>query len=496
MVLVFIFFIIVLVALNISGPIIDPDLWWHIAIGRWTLSHGLPHEDHWNLFSEGIFRAYSWLPEIFFAVIDKYFSIGGLLIIKLLFGIIIGLSLVYVLKKVSGDFFFGTIISILVFASFVQHYTLRPQMISWFCFLWAVYLADKIYKNGWNKKIYLQTILVFALWANSHLTTAIGIFVFALWGFNGFNKNTYKLILIPFLGTLLTPYLGQEWITFFSKTNHPFLYSGIYEFRSAMIRSYGVGILVIITFLFGFFWHFYDKALSKSKIFAIFTIFFGSLVVVKFVPYATIIIGFGVCALWSVDGAKKVFKFSESIERLRGVANYLNGFGGGFLLLCLIIVQTKSYWKEKLDTEFTPVSAVSFIKEHELKAPILNTFTEGGYLIYSFSNEKGEPSLKVSIDGRTNVTPKKIMKMHIDALGGYEDWREYLDFVKPNTILWENSSPFVRLMLMQDDWCRVFYENFKESNEGKNEKLRNIDKKDTGFSVFVKRSDYKELCLN
>ncbi len=494
MVYICIFFIVLLLSLNICGPIVDPDLWWHIAIGRWTLAHGFPHQDYWNLYSQGVFRAYSWLPEIIFTLIDRYFGISGLLILKLFWGLLIGFSLVYVFKKTSKDFFFGSIVALCTLASFLQHYTLRPQLIAWFCFVWALYLSDKVYKKGWNKRIYLQTIIIFSLWANSHLTTAIGLFVFTLWGFNGFNKNTYKLILIPFLGTLLTPYYGEEWITFFSKTNHPFLYSGIVEFKPAMIESYGVGFLVIFTFLFLMFLHFYSKELSRLKLLAIFTIFFGALTVVKFLPFATIILGFSICSLWSVDRGKKVFNFSISIDKFREYANYLNGVGTAFLLLCLIIVESRSFWKEKLDEEFTPVKAVSFIKDNKLKAPLLNGFTEGGYVIYSFVNEKGEPSLKVPVDGRTNVNSPKVMKKYLIANKGAENWQDYLKIVRPNTILWHNSSSFVRLMLTQKKWCRVFFENFKKTTN--EDDIKNMNTKDSGFSVFAKRKDYKELCLN
>ncbi|MCB0321329.1 MAG: hypothetical protein KDD60_10430, partial [Bdellovibrionales bacterium] len=50
------------VGLYITQPVLDPDLWWHIAIGRWILEHGtIPVTEHWNFFALGKpFRAYSW----------------------------------------------------------------------------------------------------------------------------------------------------------------------------------------------------------------------------------------------------------------------------------------------------------------------------------------------------------------------------------------------------------------------------------------------------
>ena len=42
-------------------PIEDPDLFWHIVIGRWILDHGaVPQVEYWNYFGLGqTFRAYS-----------------------------------------------------------------------------------------------------------------------------------------------------------------------------------------------------------------------------------------------------------------------------------------------------------------------------------------------------------------------------------------------------------------------------------------------------
>lgn len=46
---------------SLFSPIEDPDLFWHIVIGRWILDHGaVPQVEHWNYFGLGqTFRAYS-----------------------------------------------------------------------------------------------------------------------------------------------------------------------------------------------------------------------------------------------------------------------------------------------------------------------------------------------------------------------------------------------------------------------------------------------------
>ncbi|MDR0964997.1 MAG: hypothetical protein LBM75_00550 [Myxococcales bacterium] len=70
-------------------PLEDPDLYWHMLIGRWILDNGeVPRSEHWNFFGLGQeFRAYSWMSESFFALIDRHFGLRGLWWCQGLFGV-------------------------------------------------------------------------------------------------------------------------------------------------------------------------------------------------------------------------------------------------------------------------------------------------------------------------------------------------------------------------------------------------------------------------
>ena len=488
-----IFFIVLLEAIKISRPMCGQDIGWHVVIGRWILAHGFPTVDQWNMYSEGVFRAYSWFPEIIYAIIERYFGSLGLLSLELILFLSLGLTLVYIYTKMSKDLFMGTFLSLVTLSSFGEFATLRPQIISWFCFAISIYLANEVYENGWNKKRYLFTILTFIVLANSNITTSVSIFAFCLIGFNGLKKDTYKLLLIPLIGTLITPYIGHEWSTFFHKINHPFAFNDIMEFKPLMIMSLGGAAIIVLTFLFCSLWHYYDSVLSKSKLFCLFVITLLAFLVCKFLPYATILCTSMICLIWRVDKGQKYLNFSDGINKLKKLLSYFEGTGLAFLLLCICIVGVNSLIKKDRDRKFVynlPNEAIKFIKENNLKSPILNSFDTGEALIYSFSNEKGEPSLKVPIDGRTNVTSPKVYKLFLKSFNGAEGWQDYINFVNPKTILWENHSPFVRLLTLdKENWCKVYADNYGAMTN---------DDKNSGFSVFIRRDseDSEKLCLN
>ena len=65
--LVLYFCTLFLIATYVCTPIVDPDLWWHIVVGRWILAEkAVPTQDYWNLFGYGKpWIAYSWFSEVF-----------------------------------------------------------------------------------------------------------------------------------------------------------------------------------------------------------------------------------------------------------------------------------------------------------------------------------------------------------------------------------------------------------------------------------------------
>jgi hypothetical protein len=145
--------------------------------------------------------------------------------------------------------------------------------------------------------------------------------------------------------------------------------------------------------------------------------------------------------------------------------------------VCLMPIKITSFLrsKEKFQ-EAVAVEAVDFIESKKLGFPVLNEFDEGGYLIYRFSDPAtGNPKHKVPIDGRTNVNSPEIWNLFVASHAGKPNWRDYIDKVKPETILWSREGALSALLELSPEWCNVF----SSGTETK------------GFTVFVKRDAFE-----
>lgn len=470
-------FCAVLMGCYITGPIVDPDLWWHITVGKWIIANGtVPATDHWNLYGYGKpWRAYSWSNEILFALADRYGN-HGLLALKIVIAALLALSLFYCMSRIAGDWLFGAGLGIYTTAACFQHYTLRPQSVVWICFAWLALQLDRIEREGASPGRLLACAAIMCVWANSHLTAALGLILSAVWLFKPDRWKTAALVaVVCFAGTLLTPYLGGEWLTFFSKTTHPLQLSSIVEFKPATILEYPTAFLLVGIFLLCVFAHFQPTFMDPAKAFGVCGFVIAGLAVTKFIPIANIFVALIIAVFWrrARESGVALGNFTEAVERSRAFVARLPGEGLAFVFLCAIAVTVNRAWAYPLRYSVIPVLALDYILEKELPYPLLNTFGNGGYVMYRHSDQRGElkPEQRVPIDGRTNVMSHEAWTGFSDAFYGRQGWRAYIDLVKPQTILWRRESPFASLVKASREWCEVF-----TSGEP-----------DDGYTVLVKR---------
>jgi len=472
--------ILIATGVYISGSIVDPDLWWHIAVGRWIVANGqVPTVDIWNMFALGEpWRAYSWSNEVVVAFVDTHFGAHGLLTLQFVLAGLLGLSLGLVYRSISRDGFIGAVLGVFATLACHNHFTLRPQSLVWILFGIVLALADRIATDGLTRRRALALAGVMCLWANSHITTALGIAALAAWIFVG--RASIGLVvqscLIAFVGTLLTPYWGGEWLTFLSKTGHPLQLQAIAEFAPATIMQHSTAFLILSAAMFGVFVVRRPTIVEPAKLILAGGFSIGALAVVKFLPFSVIVWCALIALVWRRTREEPAIlgNLGEALLRLRRLVDALPYEGLSFLVICTIIVNVYNVWPEPVSRSIVPIDAVDFIEKHQLAHPVLNDFGRGGYMMYRFSRNDGTIEHPVPIDGRTNVTPKEVWEKAHAAFQGQARWKEYLDLVKPETILWKSESPLVSILVAEGEWCVVFRGGTPEF----------------GYVVLVKRSTF------
>ncbi|MCB0321461.1 MAG: hypothetical protein KDD60_11095, partial [Bdellovibrionales bacterium] len=399
--------------------------------------------------------------EILVAALDSMAGDNGLFLAKILLAQFLVLSAAFIFAKLSRDWFFGLFLGVVAAVACQNHFTLRPQTFTWVYLLGAIFFADRAIRRN---RLFPDGFLlcgIFALWANAHITTVIGVTTIIAWTYRRDRLALCSgLVLCAVIGTLLTPYLGGEWLTFLSKTSHPFEYSDIAEFQPANILQFPTGFLILALSLCGLLIGFQPRLVFESPLLPVFGlgVVLGSLGIVKFLPYATLITLSWAARLWSEREAPGTSfgTLEMALGHLQSVFYRFPLDGLGFVLVCLnLVLGAQLYQGERVDSGIVPVEAVKLLHEKNLPKPWLHTFGHGGYLMYDYTSHSADPSEYVFIDGRTNVTPPDIAKIFGEARSGSRSWRRVLEISNPNSILWVGASPFVSLLLLTKEWCIV-----------------------------------------
>ena len=450
-----------LVGTYLCGPILDPDLWWHITAGRWILAHGqIPEVDYWSHFWVGKpWRAYSWSNEIVYAWIDKHYAIQGLLVLQLVLGILIAFALALSLSVIAGDYFFGALLGAFVACGTISHFTLRPQSLIWILLVALLAVADQISKHGLSRARGLAIVLLMSVWANSHITSILGMIALGLWIYApGKGSLAFKATMLALLGTLITPYFGGEWLTFFSKTGHPFDHRSIAEFGSSTIMQFPTAFLLIAAAFVAAFWHHRPRMVEPTRLLLGAGFAFAGLAVVKFMPFALIVLAAIAASYWARSETQRLQlgNLAEAFERLKNLIAKVPTEGLTFIFLCLVVVNIVQCWRDPLDYQITPVEAADFIEKNALPNPVMNSFGQGGYLMYRWSDAEGNPKQLVTLDGRTNTIPQDVWRKFSDSFDGKKNWKEFIDLINPATILWRSDSPLISVLLATGNWKEVF----------------------------------------
>ena len=463
--------LVALVGSYLCVPIADPDLWWHITVGRWIIAHQeVPVVDHWNLFGVGQpWRAYSWSNEVVYAWVEQLWGEKGLAIARLCLALLFVGAMQYILGCLAGSYCIGALLGVFTSVACMGHFSLRPQTVTWTLFACVLLVADRVCKAGVARATAVAAAVIGCVWANTHLSAILGVFGLALWSLNGSAvgsslRRTLVLVGCFIIGSLISPYMGGEWLTLFEKSSHAFRFNSIDEFRPAHIRQYSSGFVVIQIALLLTLCFSSNRVPSFNRIVLAVSMLLLGLAVVKFLPFAIIALS-ALVAVWWRDNAGSQENVHSSNKLVAGLAMLERFISSrqsatlgalGFFFACIAWVSIVQSLRQPVDYSGIPKSSVDFIEAKSLEHPVVNEFGDGGYLMYRFSSPQGEPQHLVALDGRTNINPPKIWKGYEAALRGGEEWDSYIRAVNSKTIVWRQDAALASILLVSPEWCRVF----------------------------------------
>jgi hypothetical protein len=437
---------------------VDPDLWWHVKTGELILStHKWATTDPYSYTSYGApWMSCEWLGDVLFAAVYRIGGLRGLEVLLVVLASAVMLLLYGLATLRSGNSKAGFVAAAVLLALANLSFTLRPQMLG-YLFLIIILIALERFKQGKQRGVWLLPIL-FLVWINTHGSWIVGLGVIALYivcGLVDFQMGSLEtrrwtkperlrleIVFMLCLATIpITPYGTRlAMYPFTVASSLPVSVASVLEWQVMPFNLAGGKIflvLILVFFLmqmvFRFSWSLFEVLLLIGGVgLACLHLRF----VLLFVPFFAPLL------------ATMVARWLPVYEKTRD--QYLLNFA----LMLGIAIAVVHYFPSRTDIEKAvagkfPVQALTYLRDHPVPGPMLNSYGFGGYLILS--------GYKTFIDGRSELFEQTGVLddyMHITLLK--PGAMQVLSGYQVRSCLMQRDEPFATTLAAMPDWQTVY----------------------------------------
>ena len=410
----------------------DPDVFWHIKTGEWIWQHeALPDKDPFSYtVDDSVYNSYIrpsvilrqyWVSQLALYGLHSAFGLFGIVLFRfLIYAPLLGLMFFWMRKsgvhQMSALFFLLPLLLVL----FVYGGE-RPNTLSYLLAAVIFYLVDEFVRSGGKKGVLIPFIMV--VWSLMHGGFLIGEVLLSIYlsvmlfrGLRGsvIDKSyVYKVAVLAFSIAAPFAFFRGAWNTVemmiyetsgplatlykntIAETVSPFTHAGanldLFAFFAFMIL-----LLIVVIRRFSI----------EHVVLAVFFLAI-SFTAIRYLPFFLILVSPILAIHWSArpsfDLGNKVFRYSLYAT----------------ILFCTVFMGQagfrKSFFLNGMVSDYYPGDAVSFMGKVKPEGNMFNSYTWGGYLIYSLY-----PDRKVFIDPRAVSLPL------------YAKYREVVDVTTKN----------------------------------------------------------------
>lgn len=455
---------------------ISQDLGRHLALGRiiWTERY-IPST---NLFSytypDFPFINHHWGSEVIFYLVERLFSINGLIILKLSL-IIFAFSLLFLFTVKRVNFISLVISSLLALEILRERTEVRPEIFALFFYsLFLIVLYKDKEKEG--RLIWILPLLEL-FWVNLHISFIFGLAIYFLFLLERIilkkAKIKYFILGLLLLATTIINPFGWRGalspLTIFDNYGYSIVENQPPFFLEQLMDNPTILYFKIAIFLL----------LFTAPFLLLGKYFFETATVA-----ATSILSYMAIRHFPFFGLSLIFPFSLGLTLARGkISSYLKlsrptifwvriTLGAiiiGFLTREIYGLLSNQYYLTRgsmVRTGFGQVKgareAVDFFLKNKLSGPIFNNFDIGSYLIYRLY-----PAEKVFVDGRPEAYPVSFFQQVYIPMQEKEDvWREVERKYYFQTIVFSHTDAtpwgrsFVRRIANDPSWVIVYFDDY------------------------------------
>jgi hypothetical protein len=440
--------------------LIDPDTWWHVAVGERILRTGTwPHYDPYSFTaSHNPWIAYEWLGEVVMGGAARLGGVAGLTLLLILLSSILFLLIYYYATLRSGNAKAGFIAAGVLAYLGNPFFTLRPQLIG-YILLTLLLICLEHFQQGRTRALWALPA-IFLVWVNTHGSFFLGLaFVGLYWacGLIGFERGELEAkkwsprqlrqmtwALFGCVAVLpLTPY-GTQLAAYPMELAllQPANVANIQEWQALPLHfpfsKVLLGLLLVMLaaqILFRMRHRLADVAIVIFAVYAAadhlrFLIVFA----IVFAPWLATL-----ASRWTpaYDPAKDKHLLNVAI-----VALVLAGMVWFF--------PSRAKINDLIAKDY-PVEAVRYLRRHPVAGPTFNTYGWGGYLIWQL------PESKVFIDGRADLYEYAgVFDDYLEIMRLERDPRFLLRKYGVGACLVRNVEPLATYLAVAPHWRRIY----------------------------------------
>lgn len=442
--------------------IIDPDVWWHLATGRWILQHhALPTTDPFSSFGRNKpWVAYSWLFEITIQLMYRTFGYVGIVLYEVTVRVALAVALFHLMLSLLPHFWRAVALTGISLYAMSGVIGPRPGMLTiLFCIMELDILLSSR-RTGCTKTLWVLPPM-FVVWANWHIQFVYGLLILGVFAFEAVLgsfprskllcesrlpiKQAFIALLASFLATFATPYGPKEYSTVFQFMHQTKFYSLIAELQAMTFREpqHFVALFLVLGAALAIGW--------RREISPLWPILLSFAAIVAFrsvreIWFLSIVSACAIAANWGSPPAHYRPALLWRDRLLIAVS-----------VLAVLVVAYRHYdvsnaWLEIQIAGSFPEAASQYIEMHRLRGPLFNHFNDGGYLIWRL------PSLPASVDGRANVHGEERVAHFSSVWNGKPEWASDPELSRANIVLARTEAPLTSLLRM-DSRFRIVFED-------------------------------------
>ncbi|MCU0488701.1 MAG: hypothetical protein MUE67_07095 [Anaerolineales bacterium] len=442
-----------LTLLTFSGTIANIDLWSHLKIGLDNLSSlSIARSDPYSYLTEGRgWINHEWLAQILFALAWKAGQVAGLVLLKLLLGLLTLGIIFHNFRLQHVDLLAGGLVlfvgSILLASDFS---TIYPQIFTLPMLALLVFLLLRAEEG--NPKLLWVAPPAFLLWANLHGGFLVGLALLVGWVVMHLVIQSFdwRKIVFPaaasLLATLVTPY-GLSLYQYLLRSSSE-ARPEIWVWASLNLIS-PFGILYLFLLTISIVALIYSRRHRSPVMILLLCVtalmpFLAKRHLSLFAIVALLVAGEHIAHLLMRTGWMR--------RQVLGVPRWVSfltfAAAAGLFLLAIpnlgniIVSQSPPY----------PVQAVQIIKNSQVQGNIATEYNWGGYIIWHLG-----PGVKVSVDGRREtVYSTEVYEQNLGFLLGLGRWDQLLDDEPTDMVLVNDHTPIYNLMKLKSGWTLIY----------------------------------------